>query len=182
MGECHHPINIGEIGQRLGMVLPGKMVGNGSRCGGRAIDRGQYTDVVARGHPAVAALVAHEAGFAAGWLGLEVYANRVVTGKVAFALADPQVLGVHMLASRYGLAGKADDLVIATHRLAQGNGTRGDFVPGRYQAPGGDAFNRGAAHQLASGNHHIIRGVQAYKWVHVNTSAQQSAVLVFSKG
>jgi hypothetical protein len=70
---------------------------------------------------------------------------------------------MHMLARGDVARGKTNDLVVAAHRLALRNGTGGYFVAGRNQALDGDAFNRGAAHQLGAGDQHVVVGVQADK-------------------
>ena len=53
-----------------------------------------------------------------------------------------------MLAGSDRLAGKADDLVIAPHRVTSGDGVRRDFVAGRNQSPGGDRLHTGTSDQL----------------------------------
>ena len=94
------------------------MIGDGARRRGRAVDAGQDADVVARCHPAIGPLDAHEARLTPGRGGFHVGAEGVVARKVTLVGTHVEVVGVHMLAGCDGLAGKADDLVVAPHRVA----------------------------------------------------------------
>src|SRR5665811_925418 len=95
------------------------MVGNGTRRRSRAVDTGQDTNVVASGDAAVGALDAHERRFTPRRLRLDVGAKGVVSLEVALVRAHVQVMRVNVLASGDRLACKADDLVVAPHRLAR---------------------------------------------------------------
>ena len=161
VGQCHHPVHIWKVGQRGGVAALRKMVGNGACRRGRAVHARQHADVVACGHAAVCALVAHEAGLLAGRFGFDVLADGVVALEIAFFGTHVQVVRVHMLARRDGLVCKTNDLVVAAHRLAHGDGACSDFVARRNQAAHGDAVHGAATHELAAGNDHVVRRVQA---------------------
>ncbi len=60
--ECDHAVDVGVVGQRLGMDVAPELVGDRARRGGRAVDAGQHADVVARRDAAVVAHDAHEGG------------------------------------------------------------------------------------------------------------------------
>ena len=66
-----------------------------------------------------------------------------------------------MLTRCNGLVRKTNDLVVAAHRLAHGDGACGDFVARRNQAAHGHALHGVAAHELAAGDDHVVRRVQA---------------------
>ena len=166
VGQRHYAVHVRERSQGSGVAAAREVVGNGARGRGRAVHAGQHTDVVARGHTAVGAFDAHERGFAfcGGWFHLGT--KGVVARKVAFVRAHVEVVGVHMFALGNGLAGEADDLVVAAHGGALCNGMGRDLVAGWHEAAHGEVLDGGAAHQLAAGDHHVISGVQADKGGH----------------
>ena len=164
--QRHHAVHVGKVFERSRVGAARKMVGNGARCGSRAIDAGQNADVIARGYAAVGALDAHELCFELGRRRLDIGTNGVVARKVALVRPHVEVVRVHMLAGGDGLAGKTNDLVVAAHRLAGGQCACGHLMAGRYEAAHGDVFNLCAAHQLGSGNQHVIGGVKANKRCH----------------
>ena len=166
VGERNDAVHVREGGQRLRVGLAREVVGNGAGGGGRAVHAGQHTDVVAGGHAAVGAFDAHEGGGARGWRGLHVRTKRIVARKVTLVGAHVEVLCVDVFARRNGLAGKPNDLVVAAHRLARGEGTHCHLVAGRDQATHGHTFNGGAADELGACNHHVVGGVQADKRSH----------------
>ena len=96
----------------------------------------------------------------------DVGAKRIVAGEIAFVVAQVQVVHMDVFSRCNGLAGKADDLVVAAHRFARGNGAGGDFVPGWNQAAYCNVFNAGAAHQLLAGDDNIVIGVKSDMLVH----------------
>ena len=166
VGERNDAVHVREGGQRLRVGLAREVVGNGAGGGGRAVHAGQHTDVVAGGHAAVGAFDAHEGGFAFGGRGLHVRTKRIVARKVALVGAHVEVLRMDVFTGRNGLAGKPNDLVVAAHRLARGEGTHCHLVAGRDQATHGHTFNGGAADELGACNHHVVGGVQADKRSH----------------
>ncbi|MNO96485.1 hypothetical protein D3C76_881560 [compost metagenome] len=159
MGEGDHTIDVGEIGQRLRVDVATKVIGNGPGHSGRAVDRGEDADVVASRHPAIRTYDAHEGvsvGFATP---LGVDTERIVPGEIAHG----QVVHVHMLTGTDGLAGKADDLAIATQRLTLGDVAGGHLVPGRHGLAHLDAFlgeGQAFGQRLAS-DQHIVQGVES---------------------
>ena len=70
---------------------------------------------------------------------------------------------MHMLATAYGLRGKADDLAVAAHRRTGLHIAHRHFVAGRNQAADGEALlgQHGTGDQLLAGDDHIVIGVQA---------------------
>ena len=75
-----------------------------------------------------------------------------------------------MFAGRNRPAGKANDLVVAPHRLTRDDGAAGNLVTGRDQTTGRHALDCGTAHQLAAGYEDIVRRVESDKRVHVSPS------------
>src|SRR5690606_4466367 len=110
-----------------------------------------------------AAVGAHDA-LEAGRLGDVAGGVRVLPDRiVALEIGERQVVRVHVLAGRDVLARHADDLVVAPHRLAGGDGAHGHLVARRHQAGHADAFGgqRRAAHQLAPRDDDVVGGVDA---------------------
>jgi hypothetical protein len=163
--ERDHAVDIRVVGQRLRVGLAREVVGNGARGRGRAVHAGQHADVVARGHAAVGAPDAHEGGLAWGGRGLHVGAEGVVAlepfGDGALVRAHVQVLRVHVLARGNGLARETDDLVVAAHRLAGGDGAHRDLVARRNEAAHGHAFDGGAAEHLGARDDDVVGGVES---------------------
>jgi hypothetical protein len=122
----------------------------------RAVHAGEDADVVARGDAAVGPADAEEAGLALGRLGPGVRAEGVVARERAALGAHAQVVRVHVLARRDRLGGEADDLVVAAHRLAHGNGAGGDLVAGWDQAAHRNVLDGGAADQLGARDQHVV--------------------------
>ncbi len=164
--ERDDAVHVGEGRQRFGMVLAREVVGDRAGGRGRAVHAGQDADVVARGDTAVGALDAHEGGFAPGGLGLHVGAEGVVAREVAPAVAHAEVVRVHVLAGRDRLAGEADDLVVAAHRLAGGDGARGDLVARGDQPPDGDVLDLGAAHELGARDQDVVLRMESDEGSH----------------
>ena len=96
-------------------------------------------------------------------LGFHILPNGVVALKVAFLGAHVEVVRVHVLARLNGGAGKANDLVVATHRLASLNGARCHFVSWWNQTPHSHTIDAGAAHELGARNDHVIGRMKANK-------------------
>ena len=67
-----------------------------------------------------------------------------------------------VLARRNGAACEADDLVVATHGLADGDRARRDLVARRHEADDGDVLVEqfGAADELLAGDDDVVGGVQ----------------------
>ena len=170
-----HTIDIREFFKCSGICHPGKMVGNRACRRSRTIDARQDADVVARGYAAVFALDAHETGLFFGWLGLHVVTKSVVARKVALVRAHVEVVRVNMLAGGNRFAGKADDLVVAAHRLAGRDGVRGDLVASRDQTLDDDTLGRRTADELRAGDEHIVLGMEADKRDHVVTGMVEKA-------
>ena len=173
VGQRDHTIDVGEIGQRSGVYGLREMVGNRPCNSGRAVHAGENADVVARGHAAIRAHIAHELGVKLGGLGFDIGAKRVVAGKVAFVGAHVEVVGVHMLACCDVFGGKTNDLVVAAHGVAGRDSARGDFVPGWDQTSHRDAFDRGTREQLLAADDHVIGGVEANAIVHKKTKIKK---------
>ena len=161
MRQSDNAIHIRKIRQSSGVVAFGKMVGNRACGSGRAVHARQNPDVVARGHTPIRAFVAHESRLLAQRFRFHILTNGVVAFEVALFCTHVQVVRVHMLARCDGLVRKANDLVVAAHRLAQGDGACGDFVARRNQAAHGYAVHGASAHELGAGNDHVVRRVQA---------------------
>ena len=118
VGKRHHAIDIGKVLQRQRIPLPREMVGDGARRRRRAVDARQNADVVARRDPAVSAPDTHESRFAQRRGRFHIGADGVIAGKVALVRSHVEVMRMHMLAGRNGLAGKTDDLVVASDGIA----------------------------------------------------------------
>jgi hypothetical protein len=91
----------------------------------RAVHRGEHADIVAGAEAAVVAAVAHEA---ARRLDRGERGCVDADGVIAAVLAHAEVLGVDMGAGRDVGGGAADDLAVADHRLARGDGAERDLV------------------------------------------------------
>jgi hypothetical protein len=85
---------------------------------------------------------------------------------MAFVGTHVEVVRMHVLAGRDRLACEADDLVVAAHRLALGDGAHRDLVAGRDQAARRHALDRRAADQLAARDHDIVGGMESNEGVH----------------
>ena len=94
------------------------MVSNGTRHRGRAIDAGQNAYVIACGHASVSPHITHELGVLQCRFWFDVGAVGVVARKVAFVVAQVQVVRVYVFAGRNSLARKTNDLVVAPNSLA----------------------------------------------------------------
>ena len=160
VGQRDHAIDVGKVGQGFGANVASKVIGNGTRRCGRAIDRGQHADVVARGHTTVRTHDALERG---GLVhirgGLRGGAGCVLTCKVT----EGQVVRVHMFARGNVACRHANDLVVTTHRLPFGNRASRHFVARRHQARDGHALLRQhrATHQLRTRNDHVVLRMDA---------------------
>ncbi len=161
MGERDHAVHMGKLGERCRVGLSREVVGNCARGGGRAVHTGQDADVVARGHAAVGPLDTHEHRFTQRGLRLDVSTKRIVALEGAPLCADPDVVGVHMLAGSNVAECKADDLVVAAHRLALRDRAHRELVAWRHKTAHRHAFDLRAANELATRNHDIIKRVQA---------------------
>src|SRR5690606_25834575 len=85
-------------------------------------------DVVARPNATIPAFVAQKRPplmFGDELDGFDFGTESVVAGEVA----DGEVMRVNVIAGGDRLGGEADDLPVATHRCAFGNGSERDFVP-----------------------------------------------------
>ena len=137
--ERHDAVHLRVVRQGFGKYVPAEAVGDGARHRGRTVHRGQDADVVARGHAAVAAHNAHESGR----LRHQHRGAGVQRGDlrgIAFEIGHAQVVHMHMLATAYGLRGKADDLAVATHRRTGLHIAHRHFVARRNQAADGEAL------------------------------------------
>ena len=117
VGQRHHAIDVGKIGQRVvaGERIALEHVGDHARDMRAAVHRGEDADVVARRDPAVRAADALEGrGQIEIRHRLDVDAIGIVLGEIAHAA----VMGVHVLARRNRRGGEADDLAVAADRLA----------------------------------------------------------------
>ena len=110
--------------------------------------------------------MAHELGMQQRRCRFDIGTKRIVAGKVALVLTQVEVVHMHMFPRRDGLAGKADDLVVATHGLTCGDGAGGDFVARRNQATHSDVFHGRTAHELLAGDDDVVVRVQSNVWVH----------------
>ncbi|MNV52856.1 hypothetical protein D3C71_1449700 [compost metagenome] len=158
--QRHHAVHVRTGGQRVGMDVAAEMVGDGARHRGRTVHAGQDADVVARGDAAVGAHDAIEGGGLRHVVsGVRALPHRVV----ALEFRELQIVRVHVLSGRDGLPRHADDLVVAAHRLTRRNGAHGHLVAGRHQPlhRHAFAFQPRAADQLAPGDHHVVRRVNA---------------------
>jgi hypothetical protein len=90
-------------------------------------------------------------------LGLDVGPERVI----ALEAAHGEIVRVHVLARGDRLAGEPDDLVVAPHRLAGGDGAHRDLVAGRDQAADRDVLDGGAADQLRACDQHVVIGMES---------------------
>ena len=167
MGQRNHAVDVGVMGQRLGVGAAREMVGNRVGDGGRTVHAGQHADVVARCHAAVRARYAHEHRFARRCGRLEVGAKGVVAFKVALVRAHVQVVRVHVFAGRDIARGKADDLVVAAHWRALAQRVAGDLVAWWYQASDHQVIDVRAGDQLGARNQYVVIGVQSDARCHV---------------
>ena len=111
-GSAIDAVDVG-IGRQ---AISAEMVGDGAHHGGRAVDRGNHRNVVARADLAVRAFVAHEGGRV---LHLGQLANALPNAVVALELAHAQVVRMDVLPRADVGRGKADDLVVAAHGVAR---------------------------------------------------------------
>src|SRR5260221_1163267 len=97
--------------------------------GGRAIDRSQDPQIVARRHPTVRAHNPLETSTLA--IGHVLGPPRIDTkGIVAVEIAHRQIVRVDMLAGPDRLGGEAEDLAVFAHRLARRDRAGRDLVAG----------------------------------------------------
>ena len=129
--------------------LPGRRRG--------AVHRSKHGDVVPRSHAAVGATEAQEGPP----LGLRdeldrrvVGADRVVQPKLA--LADPEVVGMDVLAARDLARGEADDLAVPPHRLPGLDRAQSDLVPCRHSLLHADGTAR-SGQQHRPRREHLLR-------------------------
>jgi hypothetical protein len=81
---------------------------------------------------------------------------------------------MHVLAWGNGLRGKADDLVVTTHRFTSSHGTHGHLVTWRNQAAHSHTFYLNAREQLLSGDDNVIGGMEANTSVHEKSQLKKT--------
>ena len=157
MGQRHHAIHLGIIGQRVIPIAEGVFgegAGDQVRHMGGTIHAGDDANVIARGHPAIGAADALENLRHLGQRRRPgIHPPGVITGEIAHR----HIVGMHPFPRRYGLGGEADDLAIAAHRLARGMAQHRHLVPSRHPPARHDiGRNRRARRQGYAGNDHAI--------------------------
>ena len=128
MGECNDTVDVGVFNQCLRVNVAAKIVGNRPCHCGRAIDRRQNADVVARSHSTIGAYDAHERFHRGRGAAFGIDAECIVPREIAHR----HVVDVHVLPRLDGLARKANNLAVAPNRLAHVDMTRSDLVAGGY--------------------------------------------------
>lgn len=155
--EGHHAVDIGKLLERLGIETGRDILADR----GRAIDRRDYCDVIARAGLAVGPPIALKG--AAGErrrVGGDFAGGRIVAGE----LAGGQVVCVNPRARRDRFSGEADDLAVLDHRFVGGNRIECDFVAEfhrsneLHRAPAGGNLRLGR--QIAGCHTDVVVGVQ----------------------
>ena len=157
LGKGGHAIHIGKGCQPLGREVGGDALDHG----GRAVDRGQDADEVARAHAAARSHKSLESG--AQLLGHVVHGPYVGTERgVAVVVHQLEVVAVHIVARLQVACGDADHRVVLLDLLALGDAACRDLVAGRHlgaraHSQLGNVLAQG---QGGLGHQHIVVGVQ----------------------
>ena len=159
MGQGYHAVDMGIGLQRLGVDVSPEVVGHCPRHRRRAIHRGEDTDVVAGRHPTIGTDDAPEAALDRHRRATGLDAEGMLPGEVAHG----EVVHVDVAARGDGLPGEADDLTIASYRLAHRYRTHGNLVTGRHRFANPHPLLRQfqARYQWLAGDEHIVLGMQA---------------------
>ena len=150
-----------DIGPGIQAVV--EMPGDHARHRGRAVDAGEYADVVARGHAPVGAhdaLESHRLRNVVGGFGVGA------KGVIAVEVAHGDVVHMDMLARMDVVRGETDDLVVAPHRIACLDLAHGDLVPGGHAGRDADILfleQRRALRNFDAGDDHVVGGIEAYR-------------------
>lgn len=136
--------------------LRGEVGGNAAGYGGRAVYRGEDTDIVAGADPVVGP---HDALKGCGCVDERCTARFRADGVIALEVAGDQVMTVDELAWSDGLGRETDDLVELTDGLAGSNGVDREFVAcGDIGARGQMQTIKGlACNNWLEGDHHVVR-------------------------
>ncbi|MNE28428.1 hypothetical protein D3C80_1218690 [compost metagenome] len=158
VGQCYYTVDVRVGSQRLGVDVPAEMIGHGPGHGRRAVHRSQDADIIAGGDSAIAAHDAFKEGFS-GWRHMGIDAKGVIAGKIAHL----HIVHMHVLTGFDRLRGKADNLPVATHRLALLHALGRNLVPGRNRLLHGDCFGLQpqAFRQGLARNQYIVQGIEA---------------------
>ena len=161
VGQRHHAVDIGEIGERIvaGERILLEDIGDEAGDMGAAIHRGEDADIVAGGDAAVGTADAVEER---GQIEVRRRLDVDAIGIVLVEIAHAAVLRVHVLAGRDRLRRKADDLAVAADRLASRDRLDRDLVARRNAFRRGDALGHDhAGRQARARDQHAVVGMQA---------------------
>jgi hypothetical protein len=135
----------------------------------RTVDGGNHEDVVPGPDPPVGAQVAIERPHLGGGA---IPRRPALDGDLEALVerAGGEVVLVNVLAGRDRHRGKADDLAVAAHRLADGARADRDLVPGGdaggERDPPGVGLDAGPGGEAQLGDHHVILGMQLQRTRH----------------
>ena len=157
MHNRHDPVDIGKVVQPAGLFDPFR---DEARDRAGAVHRGQNSNIVARAHPAIGAVVPQECtALCRGGQG--AHFGRM--GIVLLMRAHAQIVGMDMLARRDGPGRNTDDLAIADDVFALRHCPRRNLVPARHWPGQGcrDIGHNAAGTQIAQRDDDIVSGIQA---------------------
>ena len=144
MRDGHHAVDVGVVAQCIAVEGLGDLPAHG----GRAIDAGDDSQVVARSDPAVGA---HDTLEGRLWHGRRHRAIRVANAVAARRRQHLDGMHVHMLAGQDGAGCHADDLAVLEDGAAHRDGGEGDLVSGRDSVARHDGNSARHQHQRLAG-------------------------------